>query len=80
MKMLVVEDEPKIMKIVSDYFEKYGLEVCRNIRKRSQVPIIFLTAKTDEIDKLFGLEFGADDYITKPFSLTPCFPGILIKS
>ncbi|MGI9859760.1 response regulator transcription factor [Moorella naiadis] len=46
-----------------------GLDVCREIRKESQVPIIMLTARSEEIDKLLGLELGADDYITKPFSL-----------
>ncbi len=46
-----------------------GLEVCKRIRARSTVPIIMLTAKTEEIDKVLGLELGADDYITKPFSL-----------
>jgi DNA-binding response OmpR family regulator len=46
-----------------------GIEVCRRLRGRSQVPIIMLTAKDDEIDKVLGLEMGADDYITKPFSV-----------
>ena len=46
-----------------------GIEVCRRLRTRSQVPIIMLTAKGDEIDKVAGLEMGADDYITKPFSV-----------
>jgi DNA-binding response OmpR family regulator len=46
-----------------------GLEVCRRMRGRSQVPIIILTAKDDEGDKVLGLEIGADDYITKPFSV-----------
>src|SRR5918996_3897842 len=46
-----------------------GIEVCRRMRSRSQVPIIMLTAKGDEIDKVVGLEMGADDYITKPFSV-----------
>jgi DNA-binding response OmpR family regulator len=46
-----------------------GIEVCRRLRTRSQVPIIMLTAKDDEIDKVVGLEMGADDYITKPFSV-----------
>jgi DNA-binding response OmpR family regulator len=46
-----------------------GVEVCRRLRPRSQVPIIMLTAKGDEIDKVVGLEIGADDYITKPFSV-----------
>ena len=45
-----------------------GLEVCRQIRGHSQVPIIMLTAKDGEIDKVVGLEIGADDYVTKPFS------------
>jgi two-component system, OmpR family, response regulator len=46
-----------------------GLEVCRRIRARSTVPIIMLTARAEEIDKVVGLELGADDYITKPFSM-----------
>jgi DNA-binding response OmpR family regulator len=46
-----------------------GLEVCRRLRSRSTVPIIMLTAKAEEIDKVLGLELGADDYITKPFSV-----------
>ena len=46
-----------------------GLEVCRRLRSRSDVPIIMLTAKAEETDKVFGLELGADDYITKPFSM-----------
>ena len=45
-----------------------GLEVCKRIRKSSNVPIIMLTAKDTELDKVLGLELGADDYITKPFS------------
>jgi DNA-binding response OmpR family regulator len=46
-----------------------GLEVCRRIRAKSRVPIIMLTARAEEVDKVVGLELGADDYITKPFSL-----------
>src|SRR5690349_11122095 len=46
-----------------------GLEVCRRLRARSSVPIIMLTARDDELDKVVGLELGADDYITKPFSI-----------
>ena len=46
-----------------------GIEVCRRLRSRSQVPIIMLTARDDELDKVLGLELGADDYITKPFSI-----------
>ncbi|MBM3690949.1 MAG: response regulator transcription factor [Actinobacteria bacterium] len=45
-----------------------GTEVCREIRKRSKVPVIMVTAKDSEIDKVVGLELGADDYVTKPFS------------
>jgi two-component system response regulator RegX3 len=45
-----------------------GIEVCRTIRTQSQVPIIMLTAKDTEIDKVVGLELGADDYVTKPYS------------
>jgi DNA-binding response OmpR family regulator len=46
-----------------------GLEVCRAIRRDSSVPILMLTAKDDELDKVLGLEIGADDYVTKPFGL-----------
>jgi DNA-binding response OmpR family regulator len=46
-----------------------GLEVCKRLRASSQVPIIMLTARDDELDKVIGLELGADDYITKPFSI-----------
>ncbi len=46
-----------------------GLEVCRILRKRSSVPILMLTARTEEVDRVLGLEVGADDYITKPFSM-----------
>jgi DNA-binding response OmpR family regulator len=46
-----------------------GLDVCRRLRARSTVPIIMLTARDDELDKVVGLELGADDYITKPFSI-----------
>ncbi|MFI6922075.1 winged helix-turn-helix domain-containing protein [Nonomuraea spiralis] len=45
-----------------------GTEVCRSLRQRSKVPVIMLTAKDSEIDKVVGLELGADDYVTKPFS------------
>ena len=46
-----------------------GFDVCKKIREKSNVPIIMLTARTDEIDKVLGLELGADDYITKPFGI-----------
>ncbi len=45
-----------------------GTEVCRQLRQRSNVPVIMVTAKDAEIDKVVGLELGADDYVTKPFS------------
>lgn len=48
--------------------KKSGIDVCREIRSRSQLPIIMLTAKGEEIDRILGLELGADDYIVKPFS------------
>ncbi len=101
--ILVVDDEPKIVRLARDYLEKNnfrvvtagdgqsalitarkekpdliildlmlpnidGREVCRIIRKESDVPIIMLTALSEEIDQVTGLEIGADDYITKPFS------------
>jgi DNA-binding response OmpR family regulator len=103
-KILVVEDEEKIMDVVKSFLESKGFtvlsaengrkavelfdresfalvlldlmlpelsgeEVCKIIRKKSRVPIIMLTAKSDEADMLKGLGIGADDYITKPFSL-----------
>ena len=103
-KILLVEDEEKIVAVVKSFLESKGFivlsakdgktamelfdkeaiavilldlmlpelpgeEVCRMIRKKSKVPIIMLTAKSDEADMLQGLGIGADDYITKPFSL-----------
>jgi two-component system response regulator VicR len=49
--------------------ELSGLEVCRELRRVSRVPILMLTAKDEEVDKVVGLEIGADDYVTKPFSM-----------
>jgi DNA-binding response OmpR family regulator len=101
--ILVVDDEPKIVRLARDYLEKNGYqvvtasdgqsalttarrekpdliildlllpeidgrEVCRILRRESDVPIIMLTALLEEIDQVTGLEIGADDYITKPFS------------
>lgn len=103
-KILVVDDEAKILKMVSDYLEAVGFEVTgavdgitalkifreteldlivldfmmpgidgidviRRIREESAIPIIMLTARAEENDKLMGLEIGADDYIVKPFSM-----------
>ncbi|MCA9985754.1 MAG: response regulator transcription factor [Anaerolineales bacterium] len=101
--VLIVEDEPKIVRLARDYLERAGyrvlstgdgreallmarqeqpdmvvldlnlpgmdgLDVCRHLRMESDVPIIMLTARTEETDRLIGLELGADDYIPKPFS------------
>jgi two-component system alkaline phosphatase synthesis response regulator PhoP len=101
--VLVVEDEPKIVRQARDYLERGGyrvlaaydgkaalvvaraerpdlivldlnlpqmdgLDVCRALRRESDVPIVMLTARVEEADRLIGLELGADDYITKPFS------------
>lgn len=103
-RILIAEDEPKLLTILCDYFRSRGdiptpaknglealeaaeqgefdgvlldimmpglngLSVCRAIRKNSDIPIIFLTALSDEEDKLLGYELGADDYVTKPFSM-----------
>jgi two-component system catabolic regulation response regulator CreB len=73
-----------------------GLDVCRRLRQFSEAPVIFLTARSDEIDRIVGLEIGADDYVTKPFSprelvarvrvilrragATPAIPGALQRS
>lgn len=102
-KILVVDDEPKIVQICRDYLQAAGfeilqendglrglatarrehpdlvvldlmlpgmdgLDVCRTLRRESNIPIIMLTARVEEADKLVGLELGADDYLTKPFS------------
>ncbi|MCX7781813.1 MAG: response regulator, partial [Negativicutes bacterium] len=63
------EEQPDL--IVLDWMmpDIAGIEVLAELRKFSQAPVIMLTAKTEEVDKLLGLEMGADDYITKPFSL-----------
>lgn len=53
-----------------------GLDICRTIRRFSNIPIIILSAKDDEIDKVLGLEMGADDYITKPFSIRELFARV----
>ena len=63
--------EEKFSLIILDLMlpEISGLDICRSIRKTSNVPIIMVTARDDEVDKITGLEIGADDYITKPFSV-----------
>ncbi len=101
--ILVVDDEPKIVRLARDYLERSqyrvlsaadgrtalaitrqerpdlvvldlnlpgmdGLDVCRALRRETDVPVIMLTARAEEADRLIGLALGADDYITKPFS------------
>jgi DNA-binding response OmpR family regulator len=61
-------DQPDLIVLDLMLPELDGMEVCRQIRRSSTVPIIMLTARVEEADKLIGLELGADDYITKPFS------------
>ena len=103
MKILIIDDEARIVRGIKRYFEQAGfevlaaydgpnglalarraqpdlivldlmlpgmdgLDVCRALRRESEVPLIMLTARVDETDKLIGLELGADDYVTKPFS------------
>jgi two-component system, OmpR family, response regulator len=61
-------DRPDLIILDIGMPELDGLDVCRQIRKSSDVPIVFLTARDDEIDRILGLELGSDDYVTKPFS------------
>lgn len=103
MRILVVEDEPKLAEVLRTYLQasgyearcegdglavmplisewspdlvlldlmlpgRDGLELCRDIRSRTSIPVIMVTARTEEIDRLLGLELGADDYICKPYS------------
>ncbi len=69
--LAILEKHPGIDVVLLDWMmpRMSGLDVLRQIRKFSDVPILFLTAKSDEVDKLLGLELGADDYLTKPFSM-----------
>ncbi len=102
--ILLIEDDPDIVRIVKSYFEQSnykvevaldglsglskaleigpdlvlldwnlprldGLELLKRLRKEQQIPIIMITARTEEIDRIMGLEFGADDYLVKPFSV-----------
>ncbi|MDC3418493.1 response regulator YycF [Aquibacillus salsiterrae] len=65
---LTEQEDPDLLLLDIMLPNKDGNEVCREIRKRHNMPIIMLTAKDSEIDKVLGLELGADDYVTKPFS------------
>ena len=62
------EHSPDLMILDIGMPEMDGLDVCRELRKSSDLPILFLTARDDEIDRIVGLEIGGDDYVTKPFS------------
>ncbi len=111
-RILIAEDEPKLLEVLCDFFESKGvtpvpaadgekalelaktdhfdgvlldimmpklngLSVCRELRKSSDVPIIFLTALSDEEDKLLGYELGADDYVTKPYSMAVLYAKLM---
>ena len=64
----ILEDKPNLVVLDLMLPGMDGLEVCRRVRAESDVPIIMLTARSDDIDKIVGLELGADDYLTKPFN------------
>lgn len=65
-----VQGTPSIAVVILDVGlpDQSGFDVCREIRRFSEVPVIFLTARNDEVDRIVGLEIGADDYVSKPFS------------
>ena len=65
---MALSEKPDLVLLDIMLPELDGWEVCKRLRKRSPVPILMLTALTDEIDRVLGLEIGADDYLTKPFS------------
>ena len=65
---LIRSDEPVLVILDVGLPDLSGFEVCRRIRTFSEVPILFLTARAEEVDRIVGLEIGADDYVTKPFS------------
>ena len=66
---LALEENPDLILLDVMLPKMDGFEVCRKIREKSSVPIIMLTAREEEVDKVLGLELGADDYMTKPFSV-----------
>lgn len=104
MKLLVADDDERILRLIADYFKHYNYQVtvamdggqaleafnredfdlvildvmmpiydgwivCKEIRKKTNVPVIILTARDSDLDELFGFEIGADDYVSKPFNL-----------
>lgn len=66
---LALSDNPDLILLDIMLPKMDGFEVCRKVRERSNVPIVMITARDEEVDKVLGLELGADDYITKPFSV-----------
>lgn len=62
------EHRPRLVVLDVGLPDMDGLELCRQLRRTSTVPVIFLTARADEVDRVLGLELGADDYLTKPFA------------
>ena len=64
----VAEHRPRLVVLDVGLPDIDGLEVCRRLRQNSTIPVIFLTARDSEVDRVLGLELGADDYVTKPFS------------
>ena len=66
-KSMILRDKPSLVVLDLMLPGMDGLEVCRRVREASDVPIIMLTARSEDIDKIVGLELGADDYLTKPF-------------
>lgn len=67
-KRMILDDKPSLVVLDLMLPGMDGLEVCRRVREESDVPIIMLTARGEDIDKIVGLELGADDYLTKPFN------------
>ncbi len=67
-KRMILADKPSLVVLDLMLPGMDGLEVCRRVREESDVPIIMLTARSEDIDKIVGLELGADDYLTKPFN------------
>ena len=64
----VAAEMPSLIVLDLNLPDMDGIEICRRIRKSSDVPIIMLTARDEDVDKIIGLEVGADDYLTKPFN------------
>ena len=71
----VAEHRPRLVVLDIGLPDIDGLEVCRRLRQTSTIPVIFLTARDSEVDRVVGLELGADDYVTKPFSPRARRPG-----